>query len=73
NTTNGTATAGADYTALATTTITLAAGETTKTVTVNITGDTVPEANETFNLILSAPTGATISDTTGVATIVDDD
>jgi len=32
-----------------------------------------PEPNETFNLGLSAPTGAVISDASGTATIVNDD
>ena len=40
---------------------------------VNITGDTASEANETFSLNLTSPLGATISDTSGVATIIDDD
>jgi len=41
--------------------------------TVNVSGDVVGEANGSFYVILSAATGATISDTTGVATIVNDD
>ncbi len=71
-TAGGNATAGTDYTAVSGT-LAFAAGETTKTVTVNIAGDTVAEANETFNLVLSVPTGATLSDSTGTATIVNDD
>ncbi len=70
---NGTATAGSDYTPLAATTVTFAAGETTKAVTVTITVDLVVESNETFSLGLSAAVGATISDTGGLATIVNDD
>ena len=69
----GSATADVDYTRVTFTTVSFAAGETTKTVTVNVTGDTTPEANETFNVKLSSPTGAVVSDVTGVATIVDDD
>ncbi|MCA1684223.1 MAG: hypothetical protein LC708_03755, partial [Actinobacteria bacterium] len=69
----GTAAAGTDYTAAALTTLSFAAGETTKTVTVNVTGDTVDEVNETFNVALSSATGATVSDTSGAVTIVDDD
>jgi hypothetical protein len=72
-TATGTATAGTDYTALGSTTVTFAAGETSKTVTVSVTGDTVDEPNETFVLKLSAPAGAVISDDTGTATILDDD
>jgi hypothetical protein len=71
-TANGTATAGSDYTAK-TGTLTFAAGETSKTVTVNILGDTVVEANETFDLLLSAPTNATLGTSTGTATLVNDD
>jgi VCBS repeat-containing protein len=73
-TSGGTATAGVDYSAVSSLqTLTFAAGETTKTVSVAVTGDTAPEANETFNLVLSSPTGAVLTDTTGVATIVNDD
>ncbi|HZH27896.1 MAG TPA: Calx-beta domain-containing protein [Azospirillaceae bacterium] len=69
---NGTATAGSDYQA-AMGNLTFAAGETSKTVAVNIFGDTAVEANETFNLNLSAATGATIADALGVGTIQNDD
>ncbi|MFC7298174.1 Calx-beta domain-containing protein [Herminiimonas aquatilis] len=74
NTSNGTATAGSDYTAVANT-LTFAPGETTKTITVNITNDTVYEGTvgETFNVNLTAPTNATIGDNLGVGTIVDND
>lgn len=71
-TANGTATAGSDYTAK-TKTLTFAAGVTTMKAKIIISGDGVREANETFSLLLSAPTGATITDGTGVATIVNDD
>jgi hypothetical protein len=54
--------------------LTFAPGETTKTVTVNITNDTTVESNETFNVNLSnASTNATIVDAVGVATIVDNE
>jgi len=71
--TTGTATSGTDYTAVPLTAVTFAPGETTKLATVNVSGDVVGEANGSFYVILSAATGATISDTTGVATIVNDD
>ena len=58
-TANGTATAGQDYTAT-TGTLTFAPGETTKTITVAVTGDTAVEPNETFTVTLSNPTGATL-------------
>ena len=72
STANGTATAGSDYTATSGT-LTFAAGETSKTVHVDIGGDTASEANETFTVTLSNASGATIADATAVGTIVDDD
>src|SRR4051794_17857844 len=49
STSDGTATAGSDYTAAAGT-LDFAAGETTKTFTVSVTNDGTAEANETVNL-----------------------
>ena len=72
STVNGTATAGSDYTATSGT-LTFTAGQTTKTVTVPVTGDTVVEPNETFYLSLATPTGATILDGQGTGTITNDD
>jgi chitinase len=72
-TTNGTATAGTDYSAVALTAVTYAPGETSKTVTVDVTGDIAVEKNETFNLVLSAPGGATVADASGAGTIANDD
>ena len=54
---DGTATAGADYTA-ASGTLVFAAGETAKTVSVAILDDAVDEGKETFRLRLSNPQGA---------------
>jgi aryl-phospho-beta-D-glucosidase BglC (GH1 family) len=71
-TANGTASAGSDYTATSGT-LSFAAGETSKSVTVAVRGDTVVEANETLNLTLSAPSGATIGTGTGIGTIRNDD
>ncbi|WPB85657.1 Calx-beta domain-containing protein [Sediminicoccus rosea] len=68
----GTATAGADFTA-ATGTLSFAAGETSKTIAVAVNGDTAVEANEGFNLLLSAANGATITDGTALGTILNDD
>jgi hypothetical protein len=45
----------------------------TRTVTVQVAGDTLDEVDETFQLQLSSPSGATIADGIGVGTIVDDD
>jgi subtilisin-like proprotein convertase family protein len=73
-TSNGTATAGLDYTA-ASGTLNFADGETSKTFNVSIIDDTLAEPNETVNLALSGPTnGATIGTPgTAVLTIVDND
>jgi Calx-beta domain len=68
----GTATAGVDYTANSGT-LSFGPSATTKSVTVLVHGDTVFEANETFHVVLSSPTGGTISDATGVGTITNDD
>jgi hypothetical protein len=73
DTENGTA-AGDDYTA-AYSTVYFASNETTKTVVVNVKGDTADEDDETFKVVLSDPTRASILEGkgTGTATIVDDD
>ena len=44
-----------------------------RTVTVQVSGDTVDELDETIQVVLSNPSGATIADGTGVGTILDDD
>lgn len=69
----GTATAGTDYTSIPLTTLTFNPGETSKTVTVQVRGDTTNEPNETFFLDLSAPVNATIAAARGTATIENDD
>jgi hypothetical protein len=72
-TADGTALASSDYVA-ATGTLAFAAGVTTQTISVAITGDTVFEGNETFNISLSAATnGATIADGLGQGSIIDND
>ncbi len=72
-TANGTAAAGSDYTALPLTTLTIAAGATSGTITVTITGDTTYEADETFFVNLTTPVNATITDAQGQGTITNDD
>src|SRR5205809_4566 len=72
-TANGTATAGSDYTALTTTTLAFAAGETSKTITVQVTGDTAVEPDETFVVNLSGAVSGSIADGQGVGTILNDD
>jgi hypothetical protein len=71
-TANGTATAGADYTATSGT-LTFNPGQTSKSVTVPILGDTLDEDNETFVVNLSNAAGATIDDAQGAGTIADND
>jgi Calx-beta domain len=73
DTADGTATtANSDYQS-ATGTLTFTPGQTTKTITVKVNGDTTPESNETFAVNLSNPTNATIADGQGVGTITNDD
>ena len=68
-TSDGTATAGQDYTAVSNGSVTIAAGNTTAEFTVSVTGDETDELNETFKVTISLP-----SDTTAAAgAILDDD
>ncbi len=69
----GTAFAGSDYEAVFNRTITFNPGETTKTTTVRVIGDTVVEPVESFQASLSLPTNVTLLDNTAVGTIIDDD
>jgi hypothetical protein len=72
-TVNGTAAAPSDYQAVTPTTLTFAPGVTSRTINVTINGDRVNEANETFQVVLSNPTGATIGTGAGTVTIINDD
>lgn len=55
-------------------TVTFADGETFKTITIEVVGDTVGEPDESFTVELTNPTGgANIGDATGIGTIVNDD
>ena len=54
-TSDGTATAGQDYTAVTGGTATIPANSTSSTFTVSVTGDTTDEPNETFNVTISLP------------------
>ncbi len=72
-TSNGTAEAGSDYTS-ASGTLTFSAGETSKTVTVTTLDDDYIETSEALTLALSNATGgATISDSSGIGTIADNE
>ena len=53
--------------------LTFAPGEIAKTVTVSVFGDTKAEADEVFDLVLSAPTNASLLRAVGVGTITNDD
>ena len=67
------ATPGVDYTA-GSGTLTFAAGDTSKMVTVTVTGDVLDEENETLTLTLSNPsTDTAIGTATATGTITDDD
>ncbi|MCA9016998.1 MAG: hypothetical protein KDA77_16820, partial [Planctomycetaceae bacterium] len=78
STQSGTAIADADFTQISNQQVTFAAGETTQTVTVSITNDTIVEDNEEFTVILSDEkfdsvvdsNRVTIADDTGVGTIL---
>ncbi|MGH3372570.1 MAG: Calx-beta domain-containing protein [Nocardioidaceae bacterium] len=48
-------------------------GATGATVKVIVNADTASEGDETFVVVLSSPNGASVADSTGTATIVDDD
>jgi len=73
STANGTASSGKDYTAISTTGLTFAAGQTSRTITVQVKGDKSVETDETFFVNLSSAVGATILDGQGLGTIVNDD
>ena len=71
-TSDGTATAGEDYTATSGT-LTFQAGDTTKTISVPVTGDTEDDGGETFALTLSNASGADLGDAEATGTIRDTD
>ena len=73
STSNGTATAESDYQS-ASGTVTFAAGETSKTISVLVNGDRAGEVNETFSVNLSLVEGnAVLADSQATGTIVDDE
>lgn len=69
----GTATAGADFTAVTGGTLSFAPGETSKTISIAVAGDTLDEDDETFTVALANPSNATIADAGATGTILDDD
>jgi Bacterial Ig-like domain/Lamin Tail Domain/Carboxypeptidase regulatory-like domain/Calx-beta domain len=74
DTADGTATtANNDYVAAHGTGATIDEGNSSTVVTVEVNGDTTPEANETFFVNISGVTGAGVADGQGKGTIVNDD
>jgi fibronectin type 3 domain-containing protein len=69
---SGSASAPTDFSATSGT-LTIAAGQTTGTVSVEVNGDTTVEPNESFVVNLSNPTNAVLADNQGQATILTDD
>ncbi len=72
-TANGTATAGSDYVASSLAGQVIPAGQTSKTFSVTINGDTTPEPDETFFVNIGNVSGATVARGQAVGTIVNDD
>ncbi len=73
STADGTANAPGDYQAITTTQLVFNPGDTSKTITVNVNGDTADEPDETFFVNLSNAANAAILDNQGLGTITDDD
>ena len=73
NTSGGDATAGQDYVAITDQVITFAANETSKTVEVTINGETTPEIDESFNVVLSSPTGGVLASVASAKGVITDD
>ena len=71
-TSDGSATAGVDYVA-ASGTVTFPSNTISQTVPVSVNGDAIFENDETINITLSNPTGATIAQAAAIGTITDDD
>jgi hypothetical protein len=73
-TSDGTATAGSDYSTTSET-LNFAAGETSKQIDIPVIGDLIDEPDETFTVNLSTPSNASISTghTQRTVTILDDD
>ncbi len=71
STANGSAT-GSDY-ASASGPLSFTPQALSRTITVQVTGDTAPEPDETFTVNLANPTGAVLEDGSGLGTILNDD
>src|SRR5207245_2947461 len=71
-TADGTAIAPGDY-AAANGDLTITAGQSSRTITVRVKGDTLNEPDESFLVILSDPVHATLANSRGTGTILNDD
>jgi uncharacterized protein (TIGR03118 family) len=71
-TANGSATSGSDYTSRIGS-VSFAPNETTKTVSIQVSGDGTNEPDETFFVNLSNAANATIADAQGIGVILNDD
>ncbi len=71
HTTDGTATAPGDYTAIPTGTLTFTAGQTSQTVTVSVKADAVADSGEVLFVDLQTSSGPAIVRSRGTATIYD--
>lgn len=69
---NGTATAGTNY-VTANGSVNFSTGERMKKIMVPVIGNTICEPDKTFEIVLSNPSGATLVESIGSVTIVDDD
>jgi hypothetical protein len=70
---NGSAAAGTDYVARSLAGETIAPGQTSRTFTVTLNGDTAREANESYFVTLSSVTGATVASSQATGVILNDD
>ena len=73
STTEGSAKAGQDFTAVSNQTITFGANETSKKIVITVVADDAKEGDENFSVVLSSPVNGSIIKTTGVGTINNDD
>ncbi|KAM3093210.1 Calx-beta domain-containing protein [Phormidesmis sp. 146-12] len=71
-TSNGSAIAGSDYTAVGGF-VSFAAGETSKIISISVLGDGIVEPDESFSVILSNAINASISNGSAIGTILNDD
>ena len=73
STTDATATAGSDYSAVSGDRVAISAGDTEAFITVFVQDDMVNEGEETFTVTLTGPVNAELSDASATGTIEDDD